>query len=87
MDQAKAQLVIPAITMPILFLFPESPEFWTKRNKEKVQQTIQMHHIVKMVLIFEISFLESTKIDQILQRQSVSIGKCKISYTAIAREN
>lgn len=36
LDQAKVQLIPSIIFLIILFFLPESPEFWSSRNKEKV---------------------------------------------------
>lgn len=38
LDQAKVQLIIPVLFMFVMFLLPESPEYWSNRNKEKVGQ-------------------------------------------------
>lgn len=38
LDQAKTQLIVPIIFIIVLFLLPESPEFWAKKNKEKVSR-------------------------------------------------
>lgn len=35
-DQAKVQLIVPVIFLLSMFFFPESPEFWANKNKEKV---------------------------------------------------
>lgn len=35
-DQAKMQLIIPIIFMIVAFFLPESPEFWARKNNEKV---------------------------------------------------
>ena len=40
-DQAMTQLIAPVIAIIILFFLPESPEYWTNRNKEKVK--LQKH--------------------------------------------
>lgn len=39
LDQAKAQLVVPAIFMVLMFVFPETPEFWTNKNKTNVSSS------------------------------------------------
>lgn len=36
LDHARAQLIGPAIFCLFMFLLPESPEYWSNRNKEKV---------------------------------------------------
>lgn len=36
LDQAKVQLIIPGIFVVILFFLPESPEFWIRKNVDKV---------------------------------------------------
>lgn len=35
-DQAKVQLIVPVVFLISMFFFPESPEFWTNKNKDKV---------------------------------------------------
>ena len=43
-NQAKVQLIAPTIAIIILFFLPESPEYWTNRNKEevKIKQTFNV---------------------------------------------
>lgn len=36
-DQAKAQLIAPIVATIILFFLPESPGYWSDRNKEEVK--------------------------------------------------
>ncbi|XP_031623102.1 uncharacterized protein LOC116340647 [Contarinia nasturtii] len=35
LDQVKFQLIVPIVFMVVMFLLPESPEYWLNRNKEK----------------------------------------------------
>lgn len=46
-DQVKAQLVVPIIFMIAMCLLPESPEYLTNRNKEKVNK-LQGRHTKKL---------------------------------------
>lgn len=39
-DQAKIQLIPPALFFIVLFFVPESPEYWKKRNKLEVKCSI-----------------------------------------------
>lgn len=36
LDQAKVQLIVPAIFLVVMFFVPETPDYWIKRNKAKV---------------------------------------------------
>lgn len=36
LDQAKLQLIVPAIFLIVMFFIPETPEYWAKRNNAKV---------------------------------------------------
>lgn len=51
MDQVKVQIIIPIIFMVIMFLLPETPEFWTKQNKDKVSRNISFNRMYKIVTL------------------------------------
>lgn len=53
-DQAKVQLLIPIIFILILFLLPESPEFWDKKNKQKVSHTFKKKNHHKNLILYQI---------------------------------
>lgn len=72
MDQAKIHIIPSILFLVILFFLPESPEFWTNRNKINVK-CWKLFKIVSSYWIsnfkLQISILESFEITSILQRQ------------------
>lgn len=74
-DQAIAQLAVPAIFMILMFFVPESPEYWTNRNKQKVRLNMKCANFKCKFIFHLIWFAASHPITQILQRQHCR-GKC-----------
>lgn len=56
LDHAKASLIGPVIFMIIMFLLPESPEYWSNRNKAKVNKMTDSKRKTQLLQTFFIFF-------------------------------
>lgn len=63
-DQGKIQLIVPVIFLFSMFFFPESPEFWANKNKDKQAKKSRRFYVGSIAALEAVDFIPKSKNDQ-----------------------